>query len=100
MPPLGKLDASGSPWIERLAGELGDRAALAVGRQEAVVLLGGRAGERMEDVRVVRRALRHAQSFIAAATTSATFGSSGLPVSIVCFSDLNTSFGRCAFMAA
>ena len=57
MPPFGKLDASGSPWIERLAGELGDRAALAVGREEAVVLLGGEAGERVEDVRVVRRAL-------------------------------------------
>jgi len=40
---------------KRLAGELGDRAANAVGREEGVVLLGGEAGERVEDVRIVRR---------------------------------------------
>src|SRR5690606_6116480 len=38
-----------------LARELGDGAAVAVGRDEAVVLLGGDAGERLEPVRVVRR---------------------------------------------
>ena len=42
---------------ERLARELRDGAALAVGRQEAVVLGGAHARERVEDVRVVRRAL-------------------------------------------
>ena len=36
-----------------LAGEVGDRAALAVGLEEGVVLLGGQAGERLEDVGVV-----------------------------------------------
>ena len=34
-----------------------------------------------------------AQSFMAAATTSATAGSSGLECSIVAISDLNTGFG-------
>src|SRR6185295_16430419 len=43
---------------EDLARELRDRAALAVGRQEAVLLGGGYAGQRVEDVREVRRPLR------------------------------------------
>ena len=42
-----------------LAGELGDRGAVAGGRVEGVVLLGRRAGQRLEPVRVVRRALLH-----------------------------------------
>ena len=42
-----------------LAGELGDRVAVAGGRVERVVLLGGRAGERLEPVRVVGRAALH-----------------------------------------
>ena len=40
-----------------LAGELGHRAAVAVGREEAVVLFGREAGEREEDVGVVGGAL-------------------------------------------
>src|SRR6202020_3467719 len=39
------------------AGELGQRRALAGRRVEAVVLLGGQAGQRLEYVRVVGRAL-------------------------------------------
>ena len=42
-----------------LAGELGERGAVAGRLEEAVVLLGGQAGQRVEDVRVVRRALLH-----------------------------------------
>ena len=38
---------------QRLAGELGERPAVAVGRQEAVVLLGREPGQRVENVRVV-----------------------------------------------
>ncbi len=42
-----------------LAGELGDRGAVAGGRVERVVLLGGHAGQRLEPVREVGRALLH-----------------------------------------
>ena len=42
-----------------LAGELGDRVAVAGRAVERVVLLGGRAGERLEPVRVVGRAALH-----------------------------------------
>ena len=49
--------AVGLALDQLLAGELGHRAAVAVGREEAVVLFGGEAGEREEDVGVVRRAL-------------------------------------------
>ena len=42
-----------------LAGELGQRQPAAAGLEEAVVLLRGQAGQRIEDVRVVRRALLH-----------------------------------------
>ena len=45
---------------QRLAGELGERAALAVGREEAVVLLGREAGER--DRRRARSAWRPSRS--------------------------------------
>ena len=44
---------------ELLAGELGDRVAVAGRAVEGVVLLGGGAGERLEPVRVVRRAALH-----------------------------------------
>ena len=98
MPPDGKLDASGSPWISSLPRELGDRAAVAVGRHEAVVLLGREAGQRIEDVGVVGRPLAIAQSFMAAATTMATEGSSFSPRSMVRLSDLKTALGRSAFM--
>ena len=40
-----------------LAGELGHRPAVAIGREKAIVLLGGETGEREEDVGVVGRAL-------------------------------------------
>ncbi len=42
-----------------LAGELGDRGTLAAGLEEAVVLFGGESGQRVEDVRVMRRTLLH-----------------------------------------
>ncbi len=57
MPPVGKLEASGSAWISSLPEKLGERCALARGGVEAVVLLGGQAGERLEHVGVVGRAL-------------------------------------------
>ena len=44
---------------QRLARELHQRAAFTVGAQEAVVLLRREAGERVEDVSVVRGAFRH-----------------------------------------
>ena len=44
---------------ELLARELGDRVAVAGRVVEGVVLLGGQAGQRLEPVRVVRRALLH-----------------------------------------
>ena len=49
--------AVGLALDELLAGELGHGAAVAVGRQEAVVLFGREAGEREEDVGVVGGAL-------------------------------------------
>ena len=42
---------------ERLAGELDERPALPIGREEAVMLLGREARQRVEDVRVMRGAL-------------------------------------------
>ena len=42
---------------QRAAGEFGHRAAVAIGGEEAVVLLGGQSGQGVEDVGVVRRAL-------------------------------------------
>ena len=101
MPPVGKLDASGSPWISVLPANSAIAPPSPSGDEEAVVLLGGEAGERIEDVRVVGRALldrpvlhrrrrRRRRPWDRAST----------PVSIVFFSDLKTSFGRCAFIAA
>ena len=59
MPPVGNDDASGSPWISSLP----ENSAIAVpspaGAVEGVVLLGRRAGQRLEPVRVVGRALLH-----------------------------------------
>src|SRR5439155_4454082 len=59
----GRADAAGRErrsvrlaLDQLLARELGDRAAVAGGRVERVVLLGGHAGQRLEPVRVVRRA--------------------------------------------
>ena len=57
MPPDGKLDASGSPLISSLPENSSDRFAVAGRRQKRVVLFGGDAGERLEPVRVVRRAV-------------------------------------------
>ena len=57
MPPEGNELASGSPLIEFLAAELGEGLAVAGRGEEAVVLLGGQAGHRLEQVRVVRGAL-------------------------------------------
>ena len=57
MPPDGKLEASGSPWTSSAAGEVEHHAAVAVGRGERVVLLGGEAGQRLEPVGVVRGAV-------------------------------------------
>ena len=55
-----------------------------VGRQEAVVLFGRQAGQRVEDVGVVGGPFSMAQSFMAKATASATLGSSFSPFLIVC----------------
>ena len=59
MPPVGKRRGVGLALDQLLAGELGDRRAVAGGRVEGVVLLGGRAGQRLEPVGVVGRALLH-----------------------------------------
>ena len=57
MPPDGKLDASGSPRTSSLPENSSDRFAVAGRREKRVVLLGGDAGQRLEPVRVVRRAV-------------------------------------------
>jgi hypothetical protein len=49
----GEAGGVGLTLDELLAGEFGDRAAVAVGGEEAVVLLGGDAGHGLEKVRVV-----------------------------------------------
>ena len=59
MPPDGNELASGSPWTQVLARELGDGPAFAGRVQERVVLLGGGAGHRHEPVGVVGGAVRH-----------------------------------------
>ncbi len=59
MPPVGKRRGVGLALDQLLAGELGDRGAVAGGAVEGVVLLGGRAGQRLEPVRVVGGALLH-----------------------------------------
>ncbi len=55
-PPLGELDASGSPCIRDLPPKLGERRTVGDRFEEAVVLLSGQTGQRVEDVRVVGRA--------------------------------------------
>ena len=55
MPPVGKLEASGSPWISSLPENSAIARAVADRAVERVVLLGGRAGQRLEPVRVVGR---------------------------------------------
>ena len=57
MPPVGNDDASGSPWISSLPENSAIAVPSPVGAVERVVLLGGRAGQRLEPVRVVRGAL-------------------------------------------
>ena len=57
MPPVGKLEASGSAWISSLPENARQGGALAGRGVEAVVLLGGQAGQRLEHVGVVGRAL-------------------------------------------
>ena len=52
----GKARTIGLTLNQLLAGELGNRSAVAIGRKEAIVLLGGQTGERIEDVGVVRGA--------------------------------------------
>ena len=49
----GEARGVGLALDQFLAGELGDGVAVAVGGEEAVVLLGGQAGQRIEDVGVV-----------------------------------------------
>ncbi len=44
---------------QRLAREFGNRATVAIGRQKAVVFFGGEAGQRIENVRIVRGAFGH-----------------------------------------
>ena len=57
MPPDGKLDASGSPLISSLPENSATALPSPVGDEKRVVLLGGDAGQRLEPVRVVRRAV-------------------------------------------
>ena len=57
MPPDGKLDASGSPRISSLPENSATALPSPVGDEKRVVLLGGDAGQRLEPVRVVRRAV-------------------------------------------
>ena len=56
-PPLGKLEASGSPWTSVLPANSASAETVADGLEEAVVLLCGEPGQRVEDVRVVGGAL-------------------------------------------
>ena len=57
MPPDGKLDASGSPLTSSLPLNSATARPSLVGFKNAVVLLGGDAGQRLEPVRVVRGAV-------------------------------------------
>ena len=57
MPPDGKLDASGSPLTSSLPENSATALPSPVGEQKRVVLFGGDAGQRLEPVRVVRRAV-------------------------------------------
>jgi hypothetical protein len=83
MPPEGKLDASGSPWISCLPVNSAIAPPLPSGLEEAVVLLGGEAGEGIEHVRVVRGAFLDRPVLHGCATTSATLASSFAPCLMV-----------------
>ena len=54
-PPLGKDDASGSPWISCLPENSDDRAAVGGWRYERVMFFGGHTGQGLEPVRIVGR---------------------------------------------
>ena len=98
MPPLGKLEASGSPWVSVLP-ENSAIASLAVGLEEAVVLLGGQSRQGIEDVRVVGGALGQRPGLHRRGHHVGHRGSSGA-VSMVAMTDLKTSFGsRCRISA-
>ena len=56
-PPVGNEEASGSPWISSLPEKPAIALPSPVGLEEGVVLLRGRAGQRLEDVGVVGRAV-------------------------------------------
>ena len=58
-PTAGEARCVGLALGQCLAGELGQRRAVACRFKEAVVLLSGKAGQWVEDVRVVSRALLH-----------------------------------------
>ena len=63
-PPVGKEEASGSPWISSLPEKPASDLAVAGGLEEGVVLLRGRAGQRLEHVgevggAVLQRPLLH-----------------------------------------
>ena len=75
---------------ELLAGELGDRVAVAGRAVERVVLLGGGAGERLEPVRVVGGAALHRPLAHRRGDGVGERGSSGWPLAIVASSCLNT----------
>ena len=98
MPPFGKLDASGSPWVSVFPENSVMAPPSPSGERKLSCFSARQARERIEDVRVVGGALPSAHAFIAAATTSATLGSSSDPVSIVFFTDRKISFGRSAFI--
>ena len=53
---VGETRRVGLSLRQRLAREFRDRAAVGVGREKAVVFLGGESGQRIEHVRIVRRA--------------------------------------------
>ena len=95
MPPEGKLEASGSPWISCLPVNSAIAPPVAVGRQEAVVLLGRQAGQRVEDVGVVRGALFDRPILHRRGDDVGHASDRALrPTSIVFFSDLKTGFGQ------
>ena len=91
---VGEAGGIGLALDEVLARKLGNGGAVVVGLQEAVVLLGSNARKRLEPVRVVRRALEMAQTFMAWATALATSRSSGSPPSRVAARRFQMSLGR------
>jgi hypothetical protein len=83
MPPWGKLEPSGSPWVRVLPVNWASELPCASGSREGVVLLRRQTGQWVEDVGVTRRAVLQRQARMAEATESAIDGSSGAPLSIV-----------------